>query len=202
MLKKIESDPEFLNNIWFTDESHFHLNCYVNKQNMRIWGSENPNLVIEKSAHSVYVTVWAAISYRGIIVLFFLNSEGVRETVRQENYRQMIENYFVPKLNELTGDEFEDQIFMQDGATPHTAKSTLELLKKYFGDRIISYKTENFWPLNSPDFNICDFYLWGDTKDKVFKEKPNNVEELKIKIIKVFSEIKKNFRKSHKKLNY
>ncbi len=36
MLRKIESDPEFLNNIWFTDESHFHLDGYVNKQNMRI----------------------------------------------------------------------------------------------------------------------------------------------------------------------
>jgi hypothetical protein len=147
--------------------------------------------VLEKSAHSVYVTVWASISYRGTIgPYFFENSEGVRETVRQENYRQMIENDFVPKLKELTVDEFEDQIFMQDGATPHTAKATLELLKKYFGSRIISYKTENFWPPNSPDLNICDFYLWEDTKDKVFKEKPNNIE-LKIKIIKVFSEIKK-----------
>ncbi len=111
--------------------------------------------------------------------------------MRQENYRQMIENYFVPKLKELTGDEFERQIIMQDVATPHTAKATLEFLKKHFGNRIISYKTENLWPPNSPDLNISDFCLWGDTKDKIFKEKPNNFEELKIKIIKVFSEIKK-----------
>ncbi len=78
MLKKIESDPEFLNNIWFTDERCFNLNGYVNKQNMRIWGSENPNLVLEKSAHSSYVTVWAAISYSGMNgPYFFENSEGV-----------------------------------------------------------------------------------------------------------------------------
>ncbi len=48
-----------------------HPNGYINKQNMRIWGSENPNLVLEKSAHSIYVTVWAAISYRGIIGSYF-----------------------------------------------------------------------------------------------------------------------------------
>jgi hypothetical protein len=47
----------------------------------------------------------------------------------------MIENYFVPKLRDLVGDKFGDQIFMQDGASPHTAKQTMELLKKYFGEK-------------------------------------------------------------------
>jgi hypothetical protein len=37
----------------------------------------------------------------------------------------MIENYFVPKLKELVGNDFENQIFMQDRASPHTAKATL-----------------------------------------------------------------------------
>jgi len=98
-----------LDNIWFTDESHFHLDGYVNKQNMRIWGSENPNVVLEKSARPIYVTVWAAISTRGIIgPYFFENSKGIRSTVRQENYQQMIENFFVPKLKELTDEEFEN----------------------------------------------------------------------------------------------
>jgi hypothetical protein len=32
----------------------------------------------------------------------------------------MIENYFVPKLKELVGSDFESQIFMQDGASPHS----------------------------------------------------------------------------------
>ncbi len=31
----------------------------------------------------------------------------------------MIENYFVPKLKELVGSDFENQIIMQDGAA-HT----------------------------------------------------------------------------------
>ncbi len=51
MLEKLETDPNYINKIWFTDESHFYLNGYVNKQNMRIWGTEKP-------AHPAYVTVW------------------------------------------------------------------------------------------------------------------------------------------------
>jgi len=31
MLEKLETDPNYINKIWFTDESHFYLNGYVNK---------------------------------------------------------------------------------------------------------------------------------------------------------------------------
>ena len=31
-----------------SDEAHFHLGGNVNKQNCRIWGSENPNMIIEQ----------------------------------------------------------------------------------------------------------------------------------------------------------
>ena len=34
------------------DEAHFHIGGYVNKQNCRIWGSKNPNLIIEKPMHT------------------------------------------------------------------------------------------------------------------------------------------------------
>ncbi len=48
MLEKIKIDAEFINNIWFTDESHFHLIGFVNKQTMRIWGAEKLNEVTQK----------------------------------------------------------------------------------------------------------------------------------------------------------
>ncbi|GFU18075.1 uncharacterized protein TNCV_1446341 [Trichonephila clavipes] len=42
MLTMIDSEGFDVGCIWFTDEAHFHLNGFVNKQNWRFWGSENP----------------------------------------------------------------------------------------------------------------------------------------------------------------
>ena len=39
-----------------SDEAHIDLNGYVNKQNSRIWGIENPHAYIEKPTHPKRVT--------------------------------------------------------------------------------------------------------------------------------------------------
>jgi len=123
----------------------------------------------DKSGHPTYVTVWCALSAQGLIgPYFFENSSGVRETVNQTNYQNMIKSYFVPKLKDFTGNKFKDQIFMQDGASPHTAIKSIKLLQTIFKDRIISGKSKDTWPPYSPDINPCDYFLWGYLKDKVF----------------------------------
>ena len=37
--------------IIFSDEAHFDVDGYVNKQNCRIWGTENSHAYIEKPTH-------------------------------------------------------------------------------------------------------------------------------------------------------
>ena len=44
-------DANCSNKIFFSDEVHFTLGKYVNKQNCRIWGSENRQVVEERSLH-------------------------------------------------------------------------------------------------------------------------------------------------------
>lgn len=56
--------------IWFTDEAHFQLNGFMNKQNWRFWGSENIHLCEEKPLYSPKVTAWVAVYTRGLIALF------------------------------------------------------------------------------------------------------------------------------------
>ena len=43
--------------IIFSDEAHFDLGGYVNKNNCRIWDTENPHVCIEKPTHPKRVTV-------------------------------------------------------------------------------------------------------------------------------------------------
>ncbi|GFV05706.1 DUF4817 domain-containing protein [Trichonephila clavipes] len=43
--------PDFHKRILFSDEAHFWLNGYVNKQNCRIWSEANPQVSVETPLH-------------------------------------------------------------------------------------------------------------------------------------------------------
>ncbi|GFX88893.1 DUF4817 domain-containing protein [Trichonephila clavipes] len=59
--------PDFHKRILFSDEAHFWLNGYVNKQNYRNWSEANPQVYVETSLHSEKLTVWCALWAGGII---------------------------------------------------------------------------------------------------------------------------------------
>ena len=59
----------------FSDETHFDLGCYVNKQNCRIWRTKNPHAYIEKPTHPKRATVCCGFWSRGIIGPFFFENE-------------------------------------------------------------------------------------------------------------------------------
>ena len=57
---RLTEDDDFgKKKIIFSYEAHFDLGGYVNKQNCRIWGTENSHTYIEKPTHSKRVTVWS-----------------------------------------------------------------------------------------------------------------------------------------------
>ncbi|GFW72191.1 uncharacterized protein TNCV_702281 [Trichonephila clavipes] len=126
------------------DEAHIWLNGYVNKQNCRIWSEANPQVYVETPLHPEKLTVWCALRAGGIIgPYFFKNDEGHNVTVNGDRYRAMITNFFTPELN---NHDVQELWFQQDGATCHTARSTIDLLKDTFADRLIS----RFGPVNWP----------------------------------------------------
>ncbi|GFU44332.1 uncharacterized protein TNCV_3617801 [Trichonephila clavipes] len=53
--------PDFHKRILFSDEAHFWLNGYVNKQNCRIWNEANPQVYVETPLHPEKLTVWCAL---------------------------------------------------------------------------------------------------------------------------------------------
>ncbi|GFS74922.1 uncharacterized protein TNCV_1395961 [Trichonephila clavipes] len=74
--------PDFHKRILFSDEAHFWLNGYVNKQNCRICSEANPQVYVETALHPEKLTVWCALWAGGIIgPYFFKNDEGHNVTV-------------------------------------------------------------------------------------------------------------------------
>ncbi|GFV04348.1 uncharacterized protein TNCV_919691 [Trichonephila clavipes] len=149
--------PDFHKRILFSDEGHFWLNRYVNKQNCRIWREANPQVHVETPLHPEKLTVWCSLWAGGIIGPFFVkNDEGHNVTVNDDRYRAMITNFFIPKLN---NHDVQELWFQQDGATCHTARATIDLLKDMFGDRLISRFGPVNWPPRSCDLTPLDYFL-------------------------------------------
>ncbi|GFW33480.1 hypothetical protein TNCV_2210151 [Trichonephila clavipes] len=60
--------PDFHKRILFSDEAHFWLKGYVNKQNCRIWSKANPQVYVETPLHPEKLTVWCALWAGGILL--------------------------------------------------------------------------------------------------------------------------------------
>ncbi|GFV88850.1 transposable element Tc3 transposase [Trichonephila clavipes] len=78
--------------------------------------------------------------------------------VNGDRYRAMITNFFIPELN---NHDVQELVFQQDGATCHTARATIDLLKDTFGDGLISRFGPVNWPPRSCDLTPPDYFLWG-----------------------------------------
>ncbi|GFX40688.1 hypothetical protein TNCV_1218111 [Trichonephila clavipes] len=52
---------DFHKRILLSDEAHFWLNGYVNKQNCRIWSEANPQVYVETPLDPEKLTVWCAL---------------------------------------------------------------------------------------------------------------------------------------------
>ncbi|GFX53366.1 uncharacterized protein TNCV_2946061 [Trichonephila clavipes] len=194
---EIRNTPEMLSNVrrsmkrrceaCITCDGH-QLNGYVNKQNCRIWSEANPQVYIETPLHPEKLTVWCALWAGGIIgPYFFKNDEGHNVTVNLDRYRAMITNFFIPELN---NHDVQELWFQQDGATCHTARATIDLLKDTFGDRLISRFGPVNWPPRFCDLTPLDYFLWGYVKSLVYADKPQMLYHLEDNIRRVIADIR------------
>lgn len=172
-----------------TDEAHFHLHGTVNKQNSRYWSNRNPKRLHQRPLHSPYVTVWCGFVGEGIIGPYFFEEDGDRVSVNADRYIHMLETFLRPIVEESG---LRNLWFQQDGATAHTARRTIAVLRELFPGRLISRSGDIDWPARSPDLNPCDFFLWGYLKDRVYRHRPRSIEQLKQRIIEEVEAIPTN----------
>ncbi|GFV57939.1 putative transposable element [Trichonephila clavipes] len=142
--------PDFHKRIRFSDEAHFWLIGYVNKQNCRICSEANPQAYIETPLHSEKLT--------GALY-------GLVESLDRTSSKTM-------KATTLQSMEL---WFQQDGETCHTARATIDLLKDTFGDGLNSRFGPVNWPPRSCNLTPLDYFLWGYVKSLVYADKPQTL---------------------------
>jgi YD repeat-containing protein len=93
----------------------------------------------------------------------------------------MLHNFLIPEINRR-GINQQTMYFQQDRATAHTARASMAVVREIFPGHVTSQCGDLPWPAQSPDLSVCDYFLWGYIKVKVFINKPRTVHELKVAI--------------------
>ena len=175
--EKLEED-EFNERLVFSDEATFHTNGKVNRHNVRIWGEENPRVIIERERDSPKVNVFCAISKNHVQGPFFFESN-----VTADVYLQLLQNWLI---DELIANEHEDLIYQEDGVPPHwklTVRAYLNdnLPRRWIGRASDEDNVMLKWPPRSPD--PLRFFSLGICEDfGLCPPLPANVNELKQRI--------------------
>ena len=74
--------------------------------------------------------------------------------------------------------DLHDLWFQPDGATCHTARVTIDLLRGEFGENFISRSAPINCPPGSLNLTPLDYFLWGFVKAHVYTNKPASIEAL------------------------
>ena len=181
ILARMNRDPEYLNNIFFTDEATFHTSGRVHRHNVRIWGEENPHVTQELARDSPKVNVWAGMFKTQLIGPFFFEED----TIRQDNFLDMLTNVVYPQLRTWQP----NMIFQLDGAPAHWGLNVRAFLNAEFTNRWIGRDGPTPWPPRSPDITPLDFFLWGFVKTRVYTFPVNDTDELKHRINEAFTHV-------------
>ena len=183
----------FLPSIIIGDEAAFAMDGEANSHNVRQYSPKGhpPVFNFERSNSRAKLTVWAALSGNGVILgpyFFDGNVNGMA-------YLQSLNEFAFPQLvhfgNQHLEDMFRGLCWVQDGAPAHRLIEVRDRLNRVFGNnRAIGLGHDVEWPPRSPDLTPCDFFLWGYLKDKVFSTSPQNIDELRQRIVNTFNALR------------
>ncbi|GFV80949.1 uncharacterized protein TNCV_2269331 [Trichonephila clavipes] len=155
--------PDFHKRILFSDEAHFWVNGYVNKQNCHIWSEANQQVYVETLLHP---------EKTDCLVRFMGWWNPSSKTMKATTLQSMGIGAVVPTR------------------TCHTARATIDLLKDTFGDRLISRFGPVNWLPRSCDLTQLNYFLWGYVKSLVYADKPQTLDHLEDNIRRVIADIR------------
>ena len=168
-------DPNFVQNICFSDEATFHINGSVNRHNAFVYSHENPRSVSVQPMRSPSLMCWAMISPKfGII--FHISTT----TMNGELYEEVLNTHVIPRLKQR---RYHNLLFQQDGAPAHYATRVRYILNSELPGRWIGRGGSIQWPPRSPDLSINDFWLWGDIRNRLYSPpRPRTLPDLRSRL--------------------
>lgn len=79
--------------------------------------------------------------------------------------------------------------FQQDGAHPHDGLQVHHYLDNVFPNRWIGRRGFIEWPARSPDLSPLDYFMWSFIKERVYKTKLQNIEDLRNRITQEIAQV-------------
>ena len=150
----------------------------LNKKNTVHWWQGNPHIICESELNVPGITVWCGIHSEGIIWAYIFDG-----TVTAKAYLKMLNELALPIVRRYT-----NLVWMQDGAPPHFERFWLdETFPRWFGQGIPIN-----WPPWSPYLTLCDFSLWGNVKNNVFRNPPQTVQDMMSRAENALSDVNNN----------
>lgn len=181
----INEDPNFYNNIIWTDEAHISNDGIFNRHNTHRWSNENPHATIATRSQGKFgFNVWCCLKSN---TLFYFIFEGNLTAVR---YLEILETQLQEFLENMPLEQRRFVLLQQDGAPSHNAFIIRNFLNEKFPNKWIGTFGPIKWPPRSPDLSPLDYFLWGHLKHKIYKNNNNTMAELRNNVENAFNHIR------------
>lgn len=105
-------------------------NSEVNRHNCRYWSDSNPHWISESTQYPQKLNVWAGLLNDTLIGPFFIDGD-----LTAVKYEAMLRDQIVPRIREVSGDNFGEIWYQQDGAAPHYGVNVRAYLDREFPRR-------------------------------------------------------------------
>jgi hypothetical protein len=96
----------------------------------------------------------------------------------KDHYVNMLQNFFLPQLQNKAPDILGNMWFQQDGAKCYTIQPVMAFLRQTFGNRIISWFSDVPGPHQSLHLTAPEFFLRGYLKEQVYRRHPHTQLQL------------------------
>lgn len=185
LLNKTGENPNFCAKILWSDECNFSNLGLFNRKNEHIWSIQNPRQYVEvRNQNRFGFNVWA-----GILNNRLLGPLIYEGTLNANRYLEFLRGPISEYLDNLPLLEVHNMWWQQDGAPPHNSILVKNYLHEAFPGQWIGNGGAVEWSARSPDLSPLDYFLWGNIKNTVYKQRYANIGELQDSVVAAFDGI-------------